>query len=156
MLLLARKAGQSVVIDGNIRVTVDRIRRRVVRLKVEAPREILVDREEVWNRGARVRNYRLRTVRLRDGSSSHCEASRTQRLCLALALAFVPAISFGAGPSDKTPGNSEASADVAVTSGSTSPLRAQNAGPSSSARAMLGATFGTTVDGGIGCRNRNG
>ena len=39
MLLLARKAGQSVVIDGNIRVTVDRIRGRMVRLKVEAPRE---------------------------------------------------------------------------------------------------------------------
>jgi carbon storage regulator len=51
-LLLARKAGQSVVIDGNIRVTVDRIRRQVVQLKVEAPREILVDREEVWNRRA--------------------------------------------------------------------------------------------------------
>jgi carbon storage regulator len=50
MLLLARKAGQSVVIDGNIRVTVDRVRGRVVRLKVEAPREIQVDREEVWNR----------------------------------------------------------------------------------------------------------
>ena len=28
MLLLARKAGQSVVIDGNIRVTVERIRRQ--------------------------------------------------------------------------------------------------------------------------------
>ncbi len=52
MLLLARKAGQSVVIDGNIRVTVDRIRGRVVRLKVEAPAEIRVDREEVWNRRA--------------------------------------------------------------------------------------------------------
>jgi len=52
MLLLARKAGQSVVIDGNIRVTVDRIRGRVVRLKVEAPTEIRVDREEVWNRHA--------------------------------------------------------------------------------------------------------
>ncbi|MFZ1933758.1 MAG: carbon storage regulator [Thermoguttaceae bacterium] len=52
MLLLARKAGQSVVIDGSIRVTVDRIRGRVVRLKVEAPREIRVDREEVWNRRA--------------------------------------------------------------------------------------------------------
>ena len=52
MLLLARKAGQSVVIEGNIRVTVDRIGRRVVRLKVEAPREIRVDREEVWNRRA--------------------------------------------------------------------------------------------------------
>ncbi len=50
VLLLARKAGQSVVIDGNIRVTVDRIRGRVVRLKVEAPAEIRVDREEVWNR----------------------------------------------------------------------------------------------------------
>ncbi len=52
MLLLARKDGQSVVIGGNIRVTVDRIRRGVVRLKVEAPREIRVDREEVWNRRA--------------------------------------------------------------------------------------------------------
>lgn len=50
MLVLARKAGQSVVIDGNIRVTVDRIGGRVVRLKVEAPREIRVDREEVSNR----------------------------------------------------------------------------------------------------------
>ena len=55
MLLLARKAGQSVVIDGNIRVTVDRIRGRVVRLKVEAPTEIRVDREEVWNRVSRSR-----------------------------------------------------------------------------------------------------
>ena len=52
MLLLARKAGQSVVIDGNIRVTVDRIRGRVVRLRVEARTEIRVDREEVWNRRA--------------------------------------------------------------------------------------------------------
>ncbi|MGO9115005.1 MAG: carbon storage regulator [Thermoguttaceae bacterium] len=49
---LARKAGQSVVIDGNIRVTVDRIRPRVVRLKVEAPKEIQVNREEVWHRRA--------------------------------------------------------------------------------------------------------
>ena len=59
MLLLARKAGQSVVIDGNIRVTVDRIRGRVVRLKVEAPREIRVDREEVWHR--RIEESRLTT-----------------------------------------------------------------------------------------------
>ena len=47
MLLLARKIGQSVVIGGNIRVTVDRIGRRRVRLIVEAPREIRVDREEI-------------------------------------------------------------------------------------------------------------
>ncbi len=50
MLLLARKAGQSVVIDGKIRVTVDHIRGRVVRLRVEAPTQIRVDREEVWKR----------------------------------------------------------------------------------------------------------
>ena len=62
MLLLARKAGESVVIDGNIRITVDRIRRRVVQLKVEAPTEIQVDREEVWN-SARVRTNRARTDR---------------------------------------------------------------------------------------------
>jgi sRNA-binding carbon storage regulator CsrA len=41
-----------VIIDGNIRVTVDRIRGRVVRGKVEAPTEIRVDREKVWNRRA--------------------------------------------------------------------------------------------------------
>ncbi|MHB0961126.1 MAG: carbon storage regulator [Pirellulaceae bacterium] len=52
MLLLARKTGQSLVIDGNIRVTVDRIGQRRVRLKVEAPTEIRVDREEVWQRRA--------------------------------------------------------------------------------------------------------
>lgn len=53
MLLLARKVGQTVVIGGNVRVTVDCIRGRVVRLRIDAPREILVDREEVWNRRAR-------------------------------------------------------------------------------------------------------
>ena len=53
MLLLARKVGQTVVIGGNVRVTVDRIRGRVVRLRIDAPTEIRVDREEVWNRRAR-------------------------------------------------------------------------------------------------------
>lgn len=53
MLLLARKIGQTVVIDGNVRVTVDRIRGRVVRLRIDAPAEIVVDREEVWNRRTR-------------------------------------------------------------------------------------------------------
>ncbi len=50
MLLLARKIGETVVIGGTIRVTVDRIRGRGVRLKIDAPREIPVDREEVWDR----------------------------------------------------------------------------------------------------------
>ena len=71
MLLLARKAGQSVVIDGNIRVTVDRIRGRVVRLKVEAPREIRVDREEVWNRRASEKP-------IRSGSKTRCSGNRVR------------------------------------------------------------------------------
>jgi carbon storage regulator CsrA len=58
MLLLARKAGQSVVIDGKIHVTVDRIRGQVVQLKFEAPREIRVDREEVWIRRAYEKSIR--------------------------------------------------------------------------------------------------
>ncbi len=132
MLLLARKAGESVVIDGNIRITVGRIGRRVVQLKVEAPREIRVDREEVWKRRV-CENQSSADGSMRHGPSSPCEASRTRRLCLALALAFVPTFALGAGPSDKAPGNSKASADVAVTSGSTSPMRAQNAGLSSTA-----------------------
>ena len=52
MFLLARKASQSVVIDETIRVTVGHVGRREVRLTVQAPREIRVDREEVWNRHA--------------------------------------------------------------------------------------------------------
>ena len=70
MLLLARKAGQSVVIDGNIRVTVDRIRGRVVRLKVEAPREIRVDREEVWIRSRVTTNMFFREEGNPDAESS--------------------------------------------------------------------------------------
>ncbi len=132
MLLLARKAGQSVVIDGNIRVTVDRIRRRVVRLKVEAPMEIQVDREEVWNRRAS-ENQSSADGSIRQGPSSPCRASWTLRPCLALAMAFVSAISLAGGPSDKAPGSAEPSADVTVASGSISPMRAQSTGPSSSA-----------------------
>ena len=47
MLVLARKAGESVVIDGDIRVTVNRIRGRVVQLGIDAPANIRVDRNEV-------------------------------------------------------------------------------------------------------------
>lgn len=52
MLLLGRKAGQTVVIGENVRVTVDCLRGRVVRLRIDAPKEIRVDREEVRRRRA--------------------------------------------------------------------------------------------------------
>ena len=47
MLVLARKVGQSLVIDGNIRVTVLSVKGNTIRLGIEAPKEILVEREEL-------------------------------------------------------------------------------------------------------------
>jgi len=47
MLVLSRKKNESIVIDGNIEVTVVEIRGDKVRLGVDAPREVSVDRREV-------------------------------------------------------------------------------------------------------------
>lgn len=48
MLSLSRKTNEAVCINDNIRVVVLEIRSNVVRLGIEAPREIPVHREEVW------------------------------------------------------------------------------------------------------------
>jgi carbon storage regulator len=50
MLVLSRRQGEAIVIDGGIRVSVATISRRRVRLAIEAPREIHVDREELRER----------------------------------------------------------------------------------------------------------
>lgn len=47
MLVLTRKLNESIVIDGNIRVTVVAIRGGHVRLGIEAPSEVPVLREEL-------------------------------------------------------------------------------------------------------------
>ncbi|MFM7039924.1 MAG: carbon storage regulator CsrA [Planctomycetaceae bacterium] len=47
MLVLSRKVNQSIVINGNITVTVVEIRGDNVRLGVQAPREVSVHREEI-------------------------------------------------------------------------------------------------------------
>jgi carbon storage regulator len=48
MLVLSRGAGESVVIGGNVIVTVVEIKGDVVRLGIDAPREVQVHREEVF------------------------------------------------------------------------------------------------------------
>ena len=48
MLVLTRRAGESVVIGGNVIVTVVEVRGDVVRIGVDAPREVQVHREEVF------------------------------------------------------------------------------------------------------------
>ena len=47
MLVLSRKAGQRIVIDGRIEVTVIESANGRVRLGIEAPREIPVHRSEI-------------------------------------------------------------------------------------------------------------
>ena len=48
MLVLTRKKNESIVISDNIKVTVVEIRGDKVRLGIEAPREIEVHRQEVY------------------------------------------------------------------------------------------------------------
>lgn len=50
MLVLTRKIGQSIVINDNIRVVIVAIHGNKVRIAVEAPREVAVDREEIYAR----------------------------------------------------------------------------------------------------------
>ena len=47
MLVLSRKLDESVIIDGNIKITVVKIQGDKVRLGFEAPEAIRIDREEV-------------------------------------------------------------------------------------------------------------
>jgi carbon storage regulator len=50
MLVLMRRVGETIVIDGGIRVTVVSVQGGKVRLGIEAPPEVRVDREEVHER----------------------------------------------------------------------------------------------------------
>jgi len=50
MLVLSRKVGESIIIDGGIIVTIVSIDRGKVRLGVQAPPDVRVDREEVAQR----------------------------------------------------------------------------------------------------------
>jgi len=50
MLVLTRKVGESVIIDGGITVTVVSLERGKVRIGITAPPDVRVDREEVFQR----------------------------------------------------------------------------------------------------------
>ena len=49
MLILSRKIGESIVIDGRINVKVMRVEGDVVKLGIEAPSTIPVHRQEVYD-----------------------------------------------------------------------------------------------------------
>lgn len=48
MLVLTRKIGETVVIDGDIRITVAAVQGGKVRLAFDAPSEVSIHREEVY------------------------------------------------------------------------------------------------------------
>ncbi len=50
MLILTRKIGESIIVGDNIRVVVLEVRGRQIRLGIEAPADIVVLREEIFNR----------------------------------------------------------------------------------------------------------
>jgi carbon storage regulator len=56
MLVLSRKLNESIVIDGDIRVTVVSIHGNQVRLGTEAPESVRIFREELCGRLARRKN----------------------------------------------------------------------------------------------------
>lgn len=47
MLVLSRKPNESIIINGNIKVTVVEIRGNKIRLGIEAPLDVTVNREEI-------------------------------------------------------------------------------------------------------------
>ena len=50
MLVLLRRVGETIVIDSNIRVTVVSVQGEKVRLGIDAPPSVRVDRQEVHER----------------------------------------------------------------------------------------------------------
>jgi carbon storage regulator len=52
MLVLTRACGEEIIIDGNIRVTVVAVKGDRVRLGIQAPESVRVDRQEVHARRA--------------------------------------------------------------------------------------------------------
>ncbi|HTL19041.1 MAG TPA: carbon storage regulator CsrA [Patescibacteria group bacterium] len=48
MLILSRKSGESIVIDGRIKVTIIRVDGEAVKVGIEAPAEVQVHRQEVY------------------------------------------------------------------------------------------------------------
>jgi carbon storage regulator len=64
MLVLTRKIGQELVIDGNIRLIVLSIKGDKIRVGIEAPPDVRVDRAEVHERRVRLAEPRSRSLQL--------------------------------------------------------------------------------------------
>jgi carbon storage regulator len=59
MLVLTRRVGETIVVDGDIRITFADISRNKVRLSIDAPPYIRVDRKEIHDRRAELDRQEL-------------------------------------------------------------------------------------------------
>jgi len=50
VLILTRRVGEKLIIDGDITITLAGIRGNQIRLGIEAPKEVTIYREEIFNR----------------------------------------------------------------------------------------------------------
>ena len=62
MLVLTRKPGQTIHIGNSVEVTVLAVRGERVQIGLNAPREVVIRRQEVWERLAREEQAVSRTV----------------------------------------------------------------------------------------------
>ncbi len=63
MLILSRKAGESLKIGDDVTITIAEVRGSQVRIQIDAPREIAVHREEVY--------YRIQQEKADENSTSN-------------------------------------------------------------------------------------
>jgi carbon storage regulator len=50
MLILSRKAGEKIIINGNIEITIAELRGSEVRIGISAPKNVSIYREEVYRK----------------------------------------------------------------------------------------------------------
>jgi carbon storage regulator len=62
MLVLTRRIGETIVIDGDIRVTVVSVQGDKVRLGIKAPDYVRIDRQEIHDRRAELGDLRGQLV----------------------------------------------------------------------------------------------
>lgn len=60
MLILTRKTGESMMIGDNITVTVMGVKGNQIRIGVDAPKEVEVHREEIYQKIAQGKNHENR------------------------------------------------------------------------------------------------
>ena len=59
MLILTRKVGESVLIGNDVSITILSVRGNQVKLGVEAPKEVSVHREEIYQRIKQMKDEQL-------------------------------------------------------------------------------------------------